>query len=150
MMKDEREGEQKEETFHAKGGLKEFVQHLNRGRKPLHPEVIYIETTKDDIGIELALQYNDGYNDTTFSFVNNINTHEGGTHLTGLKAALTRVINAYANKGGFLKKLVGVKGEEESKKSIGVSNILMKSILLIILAGLLYLIFATWLGISLP
>src|SRR5947207_665653 len=103
-LKDEREGQKKEETFHAKGGLKEFVQHLNRGRKQLHPEVIYIETTKDDIGIELALQYNDGYNDTTFSFVNNINTHEGGTHLTGFKAALTRIINSYANKGGFLKK----------------------------------------------
>jgi len=103
-LRDEREKDKKEELFHAKGGLKEFVQHLNRGRKALHPEVIYIETTKDDIGIELALQYNDGYNDTTFSFVNNINTHEGGTHLTGFKAALTRIINSYANKGGFLKK----------------------------------------------
>jgi DNA gyrase subunit B len=103
-LKDERPNEQKEETFHAKGGLKEFVQHLNDKRKPLHPEVIYIETTRDDIGIELALQYNDGYNDTVFSFVNNINTHEGGTHLTGFKSALTRVINQYAQKGGFLKK----------------------------------------------
>src|SRR5690348_3322840 len=103
-LKDERVGQEKEETFHAKGGLKEFVQHLNDKRKPLHPEVIYIETTKDDIGIELALQYNDQYNDTTFSFVNNINTHEGGTHLTGFKAALTRVIIQYAQKGGFLKK----------------------------------------------
>src|SRR5207237_1808083 len=81
-----------------------FVQHLNRGRKSLHPEVLYVDITKDDIGIELALQYNDGYNDTTFSFVNNINTHEGGTHLTGFKSALTRIINSYANKGGFLKK----------------------------------------------
>ena len=103
-LKDERPGQEKEETFHAKGGLREFVQHLNDKRKPLHPEVIYCETTKDDIGIELALQYNDGYNDTVFSFVNNINTHEGGTHLTGFKAALTRVINQYAQKGGFLKK----------------------------------------------
>ena len=103
-LKDERPGLEKEETFHAKGGLKEFVQHLNDKRKPLHPEVIYCETTKDDIGIELALQYNDQYNDTVFSFVNNINTHEGGTHLTGFKAALTRVINQYAQKGGFLKK----------------------------------------------
>src|SRR5688572_1703133 len=117
-LKDEREKEEKEETFHAKGGLKEFVQHMNRGRKTLHPEVIYIETSKDDIGIELALQYNDGYNDTTFSFVNNINTHEGGTHLTGFKAALTRIINSYANKGGFLKKadftLSGDDGREGS------------------------------------
>ena len=103
-LKDERPDQLKEETFHAKGGLREFVQHLNDKRKPLHPEIIYIETTKDDIGIELALQYNDGYNDTVFSFVNNINTHEGGTHLTGFKAALTRVINQYAQKGGFLKK----------------------------------------------
>src|ERR671938_405130 len=102
-LTDEREGQEKEETFHASGGLKEFVKHLNANRKPLHPEVIYVEATRDDIGIELALQYNDGYNDTTFSFVNNINTHEGGTHLTGFKAALTRVINSYANMGGFLK-----------------------------------------------
>ena len=103
-IKDERPGEEREETFHAKGGLKEFVQHLNASRKALHPEVLYLETSKDDIGIELALQYNDGYNDTTFSFVNNINTHEGGTHLTGFKSALTRVINSYAQKGNFLKK----------------------------------------------
>ena len=103
-LKDERPGQEKEETFHAKGGLREFVQHLNDKRKPLHPEIIYLDTTKEDIGIELALQYNDGYNDTVFSFVNNINTHEGGTHLTGFKSALTRVINQYAQKGGFLKK----------------------------------------------
>ncbi|MDE3054096.1 MAG: DNA topoisomerase (ATP-hydrolyzing) subunit B [Gemmatimonadota bacterium] len=103
-LRDERAGQEREETFHAKGGLKEFVQHLNASRKNLHPEVLYVETTKDDVGIELALQYNDGYNDTTFSFVNNINTHEGGTHLTGFKSALTRVINTYAQKGNFLKK----------------------------------------------
>ncbi len=103
-IKDERPGEEREDTYHAKGGLKEFVHHLNASRKNLHPEVLYVDTMKDDIGIELALQYNDGYNDTTFSFVNNINTHEGGTHLTGFKSALTRVINSYAQKGNFLKK----------------------------------------------
>ena len=103
-IKDERPGEEREETFHAKGGLKEFVHHLNAARKNLHPDVLYLDATRDDIGIELALQYNDGYNDTTFSFVNNINTHEGGTHLTGFKSALTRVINSYAQKGNFLKK----------------------------------------------
>ncbi len=65
---------------------------------------MYVETTRDDVGIELAMQYNDQYNENVFSFVNNINTHEGGTHLTGFKAALTRVINNYASKGGFLKK----------------------------------------------
>ena len=103
-LTDERAGQEKAETFHAKGGLKEFVQHLNATRKALHPEVMYIETTRDDVGVELAMQYNDGYNENVFSFVNNINTHEGGTHLTGFKSALTRVINDYASKGNFLKK----------------------------------------------
>jgi DNA gyrase subunit B len=81
-----------------------MVQFLNAKTKPLHPEILYLETEKDDIVIELALQYNDGYNENVFSFVNNINTHEGGTHLTGLKAALTRTINNHATKGNFLKK----------------------------------------------
>src|SRR5512146_1266341 len=103
-LTDERAGQEKSETFHAKGGLREFVQHLNATRKPLHNEVVYVDTTRDDVGIELAMQYNDGYNENVFSFVNNINTHEGGTHLTGFKSALTRVINAYAQKGNFLKK----------------------------------------------
>jgi DNA gyrase subunit B len=103
-LRDERPGQEKEETFHARGGLKEFVAHLNSNRKPLHADVIYLDTTRDDIGIELALQYNDGYNDAVFSFVNNINTHEGGTHLTGFKAALTRVINTYLQKNSSLAK----------------------------------------------
>jgi DNA gyrase subunit B len=103
-LKDERAEQEKEETFLAKNGLREFVQHLNANRKPLHQEVIYLETTRDDVGIELALQYNDGYNDTVFSFVNNINTHEGGTHLTGFKSALTRVINQYIQKSSLSKK----------------------------------------------
>jgi DNA gyrase subunit B len=103
-LTDERAGQEKSDTYHAKGGLKEFVAHLNASRKNLHPEVLYVDTTRDDVGIELAMQYNDGYNENVFSFVNNINTHEGGTHLTGLKAALTRVINTHAQKGNFLKK----------------------------------------------
>ena len=103
-LTDEREGQQKQETFHAKGGLQEMVKFLNTSRKPLHSEVMYCETERDGIGIELALQYNDGYNENVFSFVNNINTHEGGTHLTGFKSALTRTINNYASKGNFLKK----------------------------------------------
>ncbi|MEJ7810074.1 MAG: DNA topoisomerase (ATP-hydrolyzing) subunit B [Gemmatimonadaceae bacterium] len=103
-LADERAEHQVTETFHAEGGVKEFVSYLNANRKPLHPDIVYIETERDDIGIELALQYNDTYNETVFSFVNNINTHEGGTHLTGFRSALTRVINGYAEKGNFLKK----------------------------------------------
>ena len=103
-LRDEREGQEKEEVFHAEGGLKEMVRFLNTNRKPLHQEIVYIEAERDDIGIEIAFQYNDGYNDNVFSFVNNVNTHEGGTHLTGFKSALTRTINAYAAKGNALKK----------------------------------------------
>ncbi|HZI29766.1 MAG TPA: DNA topoisomerase (ATP-hydrolyzing) subunit B [Gemmatimonadaceae bacterium] len=104
LLIDERQQPARTETFLAKGGLKEMVQYLNAKLKPLHPEVMYLEIEKDDIIIELALQYNDGYNENVFSFVNNINTHEGGTHLTGLKSALTRTINNHAAKGNFLKK----------------------------------------------
>jgi DNA gyrase subunit B len=103
-LTDERVSPARVETFHARGGLREMVQFLNSSRKALHQEILYVDTEKDDIGIELALQYNDGYNENVFSFVNNINTHEGGTHLTGLKSALTRTINNFATKGGFLKK----------------------------------------------
>jgi len=103
-LNDEREGQEKEEVFHAEGGLREMVRFLNINRKPLHQEIVYIEAERDDIGIEIAFQYNDGYNDNVFSFVNNVNTHEGGTHLTGFKSALTRTINAYAAKGNALKK----------------------------------------------
>ena len=103
-LRDEREGQERTDTFHAKGGLREMVQFLNASRKPLHPEVIYIETERDGMGIELAMQYNDGYNENVFSFVNNINTHEGGTHLTGFKAALTRVVNQYVQKSNLNKK----------------------------------------------
>src|SRR3569623_1488662 len=100
---DEREGQKKSKTFHAKGGLLEMVQYLNARSKPLHPEVVYIDTTYDEMEVEIAFQYNDGYNENVFSFVNNINTHEGGTNLTGFKSGLTRVINAHAAKGNHLK-----------------------------------------------
>jgi DNA gyrase subunit B len=103
-IKDEREDQKKEETFFAKGGLAEFVQWLNRNRKPLHPKPIAFSATKDDVEVDLALQYEDGYNENTFTFVNNINTHEGGTHLTGFKSALTRTINDVAKRRDFLKK----------------------------------------------
>jgi DNA gyrase subunit B len=103
-LKDERKGQQKEETFCYKGGLAEFVKYLLGNRKPLHPKPITFEATRDGVEVEGAIQYDEGYNDNTFSFVNNINTHEGGTHLTGFRAALTRTINEWAKQDGLLKK----------------------------------------------
>ena len=102
-IKDER-GEGQEETFYAKGGLVEFVLWLNRNKKTLHPKPVAFSTEKDGVEVDLALQYEDGYNENTFTFVNNINTHEGGTHLTGFRAALTRTVNDLAKKSGALKK----------------------------------------------
>jgi len=103
-LTDERADPVRTETFYAKGGLVEFVQWLTRNKKPLHPKPVSFTTTKDDVEVDLALQYEDGYNENTFTFVNNINTHEGGTHLTGFKSALTRTINDIAKRRDFLKK----------------------------------------------
>src|ERR1043166_4663094 len=103
-LRDERKTPAQEEKFFAKGGLSEFVQWLNRNKKALHPKPVAITVTRDEVEVDLALQYEDGYNENTFTFVNNINTHEGGTHLTGFKAALTRTINEIAKKGNYLKK----------------------------------------------
>ena len=89
--------------FHYEGGIKSFVSYLNRNKEALHKEPIYVEGFKDDISVEVALQYNDGYNENIFSFANNIDTIEGGTHLVGFKTALTRVFNDYAKKFGHLK-----------------------------------------------
>jgi DNA gyrase subunit B len=103
-LRDERAAKVKEDTFLYKKGLAEFVEYLRGSRKALHPKPIQFATTKDDVDIDVALQYDEGYAENTFSFVNNINTHEGGTHLTGFKSALTRVINEVAKDKGFLKK----------------------------------------------
>ena len=102
-LKDERKGG-KEETFFYKGGLTEFVKWLLGNRKPLHQKVITFEATREGVEVEGAVQYDDQYGENTFTFVNNINTHEGGTHLTGFKSALTRTINEWAKKDGLLKK----------------------------------------------
>jgi DNA gyrase subunit B len=103
-LKDERKGQKRDETFYYKGGLAEFVKWVLGNRKTLHPKPITFEATRDGVEVEGALQYDDQYSENTFTFVNNINTHEGGTHLTGFKAALTRTINEWAKKDGLLKK----------------------------------------------
>jgi DNA gyrase subunit B len=112
-MSDERPEAPRTEVFHYKGGIVEFVDFLRGSRKPLHSKVIFIEAEREEADIQLAMQYDDGYNENTFTFVNNINTHEGGSHLTGFKAALTRTLNDYARKGNFLKKeLDSLSGED--------------------------------------
>ncbi|WP_297521770.1 DNA topoisomerase (ATP-hydrolyzing) subunit B [uncultured Clostridium sp.] len=100
---DEREEEFIIENFHYEGGIKSFVSFLNRNKEPLHDEPIYVEGEKDEILVEVALQYHDGYNENIFTFANNIDTIEGGTHLAGFKTSLTRVVNDYARKFGHLK-----------------------------------------------
>ena len=100
----EKGGKARREEYHYEGGIIQFVEFLRGTRKPLHPEPIYIAASREEMELEVALQYDDGYNENTFTFVNNINTHEGGTHLTGFKAALTRTLNDYARKNGLLKK----------------------------------------------
>ncbi|HUG43435.1 MAG TPA: DNA topoisomerase (ATP-hydrolyzing) subunit B [Acidobacteriota bacterium] len=97
--------EEKAQEFHYEGGIINFVEHLNRNKSVLHPQPIYINDERENVQVEVALQYNDGYNETLFSFANTINTAEGGTHLVGLKAALTRTLNAYALENSLLKDL---------------------------------------------
>jgi DNA gyrase subunit B len=111
-LTDERKAPAQEETFFAKGGLLEFVKWLNRNKKALHPKPIAFTATKDEVEIDVALQYEEGYNENTFTFVNNINTHEGGTHLTGFKSALTRTINEIAKKGSLKKEDFTLSGED--------------------------------------
>lgn len=98
---DERTGKEKRYAF--EGGIQSLVAHLNQGKEVLHPEPIFFSGVKEGVKIEVALQYNDGYLETILSFANNINTEEGGTHVTGLKAALTRVVNEYLERHGILK-----------------------------------------------
>jgi DNA gyrase subunit B len=97
------EGTEKKQVFHYSGGIVSFVEHLNKNKTTLHHKPIYISGEKEDIIVEIALQYNDGYIETIFTFANNINTKEGGTHLIGLKSALTRTVNSYAISSGLLK-----------------------------------------------
>src|SRR6185503_19785266 len=99
---DERGGGRKVE-FQYKGGIADFVKHLNESKDPLHRKIIYFEGETKDGQVEVALQWNSSYQESTFSFANNINTHEGGTHLSGFRSALTRTLNATAKNRGLLR-----------------------------------------------
>ncbi|MGI6433146.1 MAG: DNA topoisomerase (ATP-hydrolyzing) subunit B [Sphaerochaetaceae bacterium] len=101
---DKREENERTQTFHFEGGIKSFIQHLNSTKKAIHPEPVYFEGQKDDVKVEIALQYNDRYDEVLFTFVNNINTREGGTHLAGFRSGLTRVMNEQLKKSKLSKK----------------------------------------------
>ena len=109
---DARTGQEQSETMCYEGGIREFVTYINRNKTPLHEEVIYLSGAKGDSTAEVAMQYNDGYNETLVSFANDIHTPEGGMHETGFKAALTRVLNAYGLKYGLIKEGDKVSGED--------------------------------------
>ena len=102
ILRDER-GDKKEKTFHYEGGIQEFVTYLNRSKAAIYDKVVYCEGSKDNIYVEVAMQHNDSYTENIYSFVNNVNTPEGGTHLAGFKNALTKTINEYARKNKLLK-----------------------------------------------
>ena len=95
----------KSHVFHYEGGIVSFVEYLNRAKTPLHPKPLFFTGTREDVEIDIAIQYNDSYDEKIFSFANNINTHEGGTHLSGFKAALTRTMNTYATANNLLKNM---------------------------------------------
>jgi DNA gyrase subunit B len=111
-FRDLREGNDKKEVFHYEGGLVEFVKWLNKTRNPIHAKPIYFQRKEEGVSAEVGIQYTESYNETVLSFVNTINTVEGGTHVVGLKSALTRVINEYGEKKGFLKKDQKLSGED--------------------------------------
>ena len=103
VLEDKREGQEREKIFHYEGGIREFVSYLNRSKEALYPEIIYCEGEKDGVAVEVAMQHNDSYTENTYGFVNNINTPEGGTHITGFRNAITNTFNDYARKNKLLK-----------------------------------------------
>lgn len=112
ILRDKRGETEVEKVFHYEGGIKEFVTYLNKGKMPLYPEIIYCEGMKDDVYVEVAMQHNDSYTEGSYSFVNNITTPEGGTHLTGFKNALTKTFNAYAKANKLIKENESLNGED--------------------------------------
>lgn len=105
LLSDNRDGfEKQKDTYYYEGGIKEYVQYMNRNKQPIHDEIFYVEGIEDNISVEVSLQYNDSYTTNLYSFANNINTHEGGSHEEGFRLALNREINNYARNNNFLKK----------------------------------------------
>lgn len=124
LIKDEREEPEKSHEFYYKGGIAEFVKHLNKNKSPLHDEPLYFELASDDLSIEISMQYNDSYDEKIFSFANNINTVDGGTHLSGFRGAITRTINAYAESSGLTKNAkVALSGDDVREGLVAVISV---------------------------
>jgi DNA gyrase subunit B len=123
-IKDEREDPEKSHEFYYKGGIAEFVKHLNRNKAPLHDEPLYFEQIADELSVEVSMQYNDSYDEKIFSFANNINTVDGGTHLSGFRGAITRTINNYAESSGLMKNAkVALTGDDVREGLVAVISV---------------------------
>lgn len=111
-LRDLRQEDIKEKTFHYEGGIKEFVEHINKNKVPVYEDVFYCEGIKDNIFVEVAFQHNDGYLENSYSYVNNINTVDGGTHIAGFRSAITKTVNDYGKKFGLLKENEKITGDD--------------------------------------
>ena len=120
VLTDKRPGQERTETFHYEGGIKEFVQYLNKSKEALYDNVIYCEGERDGVYVEVAMQHNDSYNESTFSFVNNITTPEGGTHLAGFRNALTKTFNSYAKANKLVKENEAALSGEDIREGLTV------------------------------
>ena len=124
FINDEREEPEKKHEFYYKGGISEFVKHLSKNKSPLHDTPIYFEMESDDISIDIAMQYNDAYDEKVYTFANNINTIDGGTHLSGFRGGLTRAVNNYAKNSGLLKNFKGsLQGDDIREGIIAVVSV---------------------------
>src|SRR5437870_327613 len=117
-IKDEREEPEKSHEFYYKGGIAEFVKHLNKNKTPIHDKPLYFERENDALSIEVAMQYNDAYDEKVFSFANNINTVDGGTHLSGFRSALSKAINRYAQSSGLIKDFKGQLSGDDAREGL--------------------------------
>lgn len=117
-IRDEREETERVHEFYYKGGIAEFVKHLNKNKNPLHDKPLYFERIDDNLSIEVAIQYNDGYDEKVYTFANNINTVDGGSHLSGFRSALTRTINSYAQSSGLVKTFKGSLSGDDAREGL--------------------------------